>query len=159
MSEKIKSFEEFETRLNKEAIPYNPTLPQAILTQQKQRKPFYLRFSVIAILLSLFVAGGATTAMQYTGLKLFNSEGKQVYEINSFDDESVEETKKLDDYNAQYNSVLENKRKQIPDGKFVYFLSVEGYEQFGVNVLTIIQGDKKIKNILDLSPIYKKICT
>lgn len=149
MPNKMKSYNDFEVRLKSEQIDSPLNLEKKILVQQKHLKPLYLRTSFIAILLSLFVTASAATAMQFTGWKLFNGEEEQVYEIVP-----MEEDQHTDDYNyysSKYRGMLDNKRKHIPEGKFVTFLPVDGYEDLGMTMMSWFSRGKEIKSVAELS--------
>lgn len=164
MDDKIKSYEDFENRLKDQSIPIpecSKTLQSIILERKAVYKPIYLRTSFIAIFLSVFITASVATAMQFTGFSLFNSNGEKVYEVLS-----MGTSEEFNDKLMKYERIIQNIKETIPEGKFVYFLPVDAYEELGFTTLLTLYNGTKIENlsavpseILESINLYDSILT
>ncbi|MFO1443594.1 hypothetical protein KDN24_10295 [Bacillus sp. Bva_UNVM-123] len=152
MNNKIKSFEEFEQRFKKQAIPEmhsNEYLTAKIVKEKK--RPIFLRASFITAFLTIFASVSiATAAIHFTGWKFFSSDGKQIFEMNEMTDEEAEPHHKYDEVMAKYRSVKDKISQDIPLGKFNYFLPVDAYEKIGVSALTALYSGKELKSVTEI---------
>jgi len=157
MKKKIKSFEEFENRLRNQTLPevhYKEHLANKVIEHKKV--PIFLRTSFISIFLTLFITVSIATAMQFTGWKFFDSEGKQVFEMTTMSKEEAEPHWQYDLINAKYRVAMENSKSTIPEGKFKYFLTVEGYEKIGTTALAMLMNATKIDSVAQIPNDFKK---
>ena len=149
MKDKIKTFEEFETRMKNQTVPA-VSLNQKTMAYKKVYKPIYLRTSFIAIFLSIFVTASIATAMNYTGWKLFNDEGKQLFEIKTMREEEEVFHKGVDyTYNRNEN-IIDSIKQTIPDGEFKYFLEVKGYEDVGSTSVLYLMNANEVKSVTQI---------
>lgn len=155
MNNKIKSFEEFEQRLKKQTVPELQSNEFLTANIEKQKKgPVFLRASFITAFLTIFVSVSIAAAMNITGWKLFNSEGKQVFEINKFEEDDPH--LKYSQLMAKYDGVKEKIKKDIPKGEFKYFLAVEVYEKVGLNALSMILNAEEIESVKQIPTDLRK---
>ena len=68
---------------------------------EHKKVPIFLRASFISIFLTLFITVSIATAMQFTGWKFFDSEGKQVFEMTTMSEEEAEPHWQYDWINAK----------------------------------------------------------
>ncbi|QFF99876.1 hypothetical protein PB01_14165 [Psychrobacillus glaciei] len=154
MDNKIKTYEEFEIRLKSQAVPqieHRDSLKNKLIERKKTYKPLCLRASFIAILLSIFLTASIATAMQYTGWKLFNSEGEEIFVVKTMEDDE----KKRVEYQSKNINIQDKLNKAVPDGKFQYFLSVDEYEELGATILTWRSNGEKILTREKIPDFYK----
>jgi hypothetical protein len=157
MKKKIKSFVEFENRFKNQTLPevhYKEHLASKVIEHKKV--PIFLRASFISIFLTLFITVSIATAMQFTGWKFFDSEGKQVFEITTMSEEEAEPHWQYDWINAKYRVAMKNSKSTIPEGKFKYFLTVEGYEKIGTTALAMLMNATKIDSVAQIPNDFKK---
>lgn len=148
MKGKIKSFEDFEKRFKNQQIPEvqnHEYLANNVIEHKKA--PIFLRASFIAIFLTVSITISIASAMHFTGWKLFNSEGKQVFEIKTMKEEEADPHHKYDEIYSKYRNVMDEIKKEIPKGKFKYFLTVEGYEEIGETGLTMLYNGEEFKSV------------
>ncbi|MEH6943944.1 hypothetical protein [Bacillus sp. JJ722] len=161
MKNKIKTFKEFEMRLKNEQIQkvqINYLLEQKIMDKKKIWKPFYLRTSFIVLFVSLFVTVSIATAVQLTGLKFYNNKKEQIFEIEKMSKESESEGHINDNLVKKNETIMERIEEEIPKGKFVYFLDVEGYEKIGLTSVALLMNPEKIKSVSQIpNTILKSI--
>ncbi|QED48522.1 hypothetical protein [Cytobacillus dafuensis] len=151
MKDKIKSFEEFENRFKNQRLPkveHNEYL--AVNTIEHKKTPIFLRASFITIFLTLFISVSIAAAMHFTGWKFFNSDGKQVFEMNTMTEEEAKPHHTFDEIYAEHRDVMDEIRENLQKGEFKYFLSVEGYEKIGVSALTMIYKGEEIKTVTQI---------
>jgi len=102
MKNNIKSFQEFENRLKNEAVN-TPDYEQIIIDKNRKRRkiqrPIYTRISVVIAFFTIFITASIATAMELTGWRLFNDEGKQLLTVDNMAEQEAEK------YNLQ-NSFL-----------------------------------------------------
>ncbi|WP_313892937.1 hypothetical protein [Psychrobacillus sp.] len=157
MKDKIKTFEEFEARMKSQEIP--PVQRNIELERKKIYKPIYLRASFIAIFLSICVTASIATAMNYTGWKLFNAEGQEVFEMKTMSEEEEAPHRKYDEVMEKYR-VIKEKLSDMPKGKFRYFLAVDGYEELGMYGgygLTMLHNGEKIDSVMQIPKELKEL--
>lgn len=157
MKKKIKSFEEFENRFKNLTFPevhYKEHLASRVIEHKKV--PIFLRASFISIFLTLFVTVSIATAMQFTGWTLFNSEGKQVFEMTTMSNEEAEPHWQYDWINKKYRVAMENSKSTILEGDFKYFLTVEGYEKIGTTALAMLMNANQIDSVTQIPTEFKK---
>lgn len=157
MKKKIKSFEEFENRFNNQTLPeihYKEHLASKVIKQKKV--PIFLRASFISIFLTLFITVSIATAMQFTGWKFFDSEGKQVFEMTTMSKEEAEPHWQYDWINKKYRVAIKNSKSTILEGEFKYFLTVEGYEKIGTTALAMLMNTNKINSVAQIPNNFKK---
>ncbi|KAA0964876.1 hypothetical protein FQ087_00660 [Sporosarcina sp. ANT_H38] len=157
MKKKIKSFEDFEKRFKEQNLPevhYKEHLTSKVIKHKKV--PIFLRASFISIFITLFITVSIATAMQFTGWKFFDSEGKQVYEMTTMSEEEAAPHRQYDWINKKYRVAIENSKSTIPEGKFRYFLTVEGYEKIGTTALSILMNANQIDSVAQIPNDFKK---
>ncbi|MFF2755768.1 hypothetical protein ACFVR1_18910 [Psychrobacillus sp. NPDC058041] len=158
MDNKIKTYEEFEARLKSQSIPeveHSNSLKNKIMERKKISRPIYLRASFIAIFLSIFFTASIATAMQYTGWRLFNSEGKQVFEMKTMTQEEAAPHRKYDEVMKKYRWITNNLQETMPKGKIKYFLAVDGYEELGLTALAMIFKGEEIASVSQIPLEFK----
>lgn len=149
MKEKIKSFEEFEQRLKTQTIPEIQSNEYLAANVVKQKKiPIFLRTSFITAFLTIFVSVSIAAAINISGWKLFNSEGKQVFEINKFEEDDP--NLKYSELMVKHDAVMNKIKKNIPKGEFRYFLAVDIYEEVGEIALTMLSNAEEIENVMQI---------
>lgn len=150
MDNKIKNYHDFEFRLKTNKIPhvhYNESFQKIIVNRKKVIKPIYLRTSFIVVFLSVFFTA-SVAAMQFAGFELFNANKEKVYEVLPMG--MNEADKKLTENMLKYDHIIEKIREEIPEGKFVYFLPVGAYEEFGLTALSALFNGTPINNMSDV---------
>lgn len=148
MKNQIKTFQEFERRLHNESIAKS-TVDEAIVDNvihhKKRQRPAYTKASVIIIFFSVFLTASFATAMELTGWRLFNNEGKELLKIDTMPEEEVTPHFEMDKIMRKYQVVIQNLESELPRGKFIYFLDVEAYEKFGMTSVRLFQKEQQIK--------------
>ena len=84
MKKKIKSFEEFESRLKQQSIPmfhYNEKINHHIAERKKNYIRSPLKTSFIVLFISLFTFASISIAVEFGGFKFFNDNSEQILEI------------------------------------------------------------------------------
>lgn len=151
MKDKIKSFEEFEQRFKNQQLPdiqhHEYFAANAI---ESKKSPIFLRASILSLLLTIFISVSIAAAMHLKEWKFFNSEGKQVFEMKTMTEEEAEPHHKYDEIYRKYSTVMEKIRKEIPKGKFKYFLTVEGYEEIEGSGLTMLYNGEEINSVTQI---------
>lgn len=150
MKNQIKTYQEFERRLHNESIPtstFDDAIVDSVIHHKKRQKPTYAKVSVIIIFFSVFLTASFATAMELTGWRLFNNEGKEVLTIDTMTEEEAAPHLEMDKIMSKYQVVIKNLESELPRGKFIYFLDVEAYEKFGITSVRLFQKEQQIKSI------------
>ena len=56
----------------------------------------------------------------------------------------------------KYRVAMKNSKSTIPEGKFKYFLTVEGYEKIGTTALAMLMNATKIDSVAQIPNDFKK---
>lgn len=159
MKNNIKSFQEFENRLKKEAET-TPVYEQIIIgknrKRRKRQRPIYTRISVVIAFFTIFITASIATAMELTGWRLFNNEGRQLLSVDTMAEQEAEKYKDITKIFAQYDATINDLKMNLPEGKFFYFLVVEAYEKYGLTSVHSYQNDYKIKSMADIPKEIKE---
>ena len=150
MKNQIKTYQEFERRLHNESIPtstFDDATVKSVIHHKKRQKPSFAKVSVIIIFLSVFLTASFATAMELTGWRLFNKEGKELLTIDTMTEEEAAPHLEMDKIMSKNQVVIKNLESELPCGKFMYFLDVEAYEKFGITSVRLFQKEQQIKSI------------
>ncbi|MBQ0138616.1 MAG: hypothetical protein KBT36_04910 [Kurthia sp.] len=151
MKEKIKSFEEFEERLRDQPMPEIQSIEvfeEHIFEKNNRFKP-YTKFSIATVLVSLFAFATIGFAFETINWKFFNGEGEEIYNIQPIDEIDAERENERQRINRKYNSIRNDIKENLSDGKFAYFITTEGYE-FNPTLVDFIVDDQKIVSVTEI---------
>lgn len=149
---KIKDFEEFEKRLKNEhiAIPAE-NKKQIIHNLKTHSKPKTKRLSAVAVIsMCLFLSVAAVGAMEFTGLTFFNKDSTSIIEVKTMTEEEMKPHLVADEVIRKNIHLMEKLKKTIPEGKFIYFLDVEAYEQSDVLDLHFLSKSPPVKDVEEI---------
>ncbi|GLC89520.1 hypothetical protein [Lysinibacillus piscis] len=155
MTNKIKSFQEFENRLKQAAIPQSSTAMYRIRIT-KEKKPFYTRLSVVMILCSLFITASIATAMELRSWSIFNKEGKEVLSAGYMDVQEAEMYEDIRKMYMRYKNEIEELTQTLPNGKFVTVLLVEAYEKYGLTSVYSSSKEHQIDQITQIPQMFRE---
>ncbi|MGN7478157.1 hypothetical protein ACTHOQ_09880 [Solibacillus silvestris] len=133
---KMKDFHDFEERLKTDYEGMNLENKQHIIqniirpTKQKH-KAKKLSIGLIASL-CLLLAVATAGAMEYTSLTFFKGSGNTVIEVTNIKEEDMEPHTNADEISRKNEKLMEELKKTTPEGKFLYFMDTEAYEQSGI---------------------------
>jgi len=150
MKNQIKTFQEFERRLHNESIPtstVDEAIVDSVIHYKKRQRPVFARMSVIIVFCSVFITASFATAMELTGWRIFNNEGKVLLKIDTMTEEEAAPHLEMDKIMNKYQVVIKNLESELPRGKFIYFLAVEAYEKFGLTSVRLFQKEQQIQTI------------
>lgn len=150
MKNQIKTYQEFKRRLHNESIPtstFDDAIVESVIHHKKRQKPTFAKVSVIIIFFSVFLTASFATAMELTGWRLFNNEGKELLTIDTMTEEEAAPHLEMDKIMSKYQVVIKNLESELPRGKFIYFLDVEAYEKFGMTSVRLFQKEQQIQTI------------
>ncbi len=148
MNKKIRSFDEFESRFKNQELPEVHYKERQV--SEHRKAPIFLRASLITLFLTLFITASVVAAAQVGGWKLFNSEGKQVFELATMSEKEAEPHFAFDRNNAKYRVEMDKVRSTIAEGEFKYFLTVEGYEEIGATAMALIMVNTEIGSVAQI---------
>lgn len=148
MNKKIKSFDEFESRFKNQELPEVHYKERQVIENKKV--PIFLRASFITLFLTLFITASVVAAVQLGGWTFFNSEGEQVFEMATMTKEEAAPHFAYDRINAKYRVEMDKVRSTVVEGKFKYFLTVEGYEEIGATAMALIMESTKIEHVAQI---------
>lgn len=145
MKNKIQSYEEFERRLKNQTLPEMNYIAASAITRKKT--PIFLRASFITIVLTVCISVSIAAAVNYTGWKLFDFEGNEVFEMRTMTEEELAPNHIYNKMYRDYKDIMEEVKKELPKGQFKYFLVTEAYEEIGEYALTMLLNEEKIENV------------
>ncbi|MFE8695563.1 hypothetical protein ACFYKT_04220 [Cytobacillus sp. FJAT-53684] len=145
MKNKIQSYEEFERRLKNQTLPEMDYAAASAITRKKT--PIFLRTSFITIVLTICISVSIAAAVNYTGWKLFDSEGNEVFEMRTMTEEELAPNHIYNQMYRDYEGIMEEVKKGLPKGQLKYFLVTEAYEEIGEYALTMLLNEEKIENV------------
>lgn len=151
MNKKIKSFDEFESRFKNQELPEVHYKERQVM--EHKRVPIFLRASFITLFLTLFIAASVVAAVQFSGWKLFDAEGKQVYEMEVW--ENPDPGDKYSKMDAKYRKIMDEVKSTIPTGEFKYFLIVEGHEDPDISGLSYLMNGVKITSVAEIPQDFR----
>ncbi len=98
--------------------------------------------------MTIFVSVSIAAAINLTGWRLFNSEGKQVFEITEFEDGDPNLT--YSNITRKYEITMNEIQKDIPKGELKYFIAADIYEEVGGIALTMILNAEEIESVVEI---------
>ena len=152
MKKKIKSFEEFESRLKQQSIPmfhYNEKINHHIAERKKNYIRSPLKTSFIVLFISLFTFASISIAVEFGGFKFFNGNSEQILEIVPVSEKTEKEDKERVGIQEKYHSITKDIEDKLPEGKIAYFLAVEAYE-IDPNFLYVLGNNQKINSVTEI---------
>lgn len=129
----MKDFDTFEKKLKKQYEQIDSPNKQQVIQKISSHKDKKIRrlstFPMICF--GLFLSVATVGAMNFNGLTFFNKEATSVIEMETMTDEEMIPHDRADDISMKNRKLMDQLRKTIEPGKFLYFLDVEAYEQYG----------------------------
>ena len=129
----MKDFETFEKKLKEQykqiESPNKQRVIQKISSHQDKKIKRLPTFAMICF--GLFLSVATVGAINFNGLTFFNKDATSVFEMETMTDEEMIPHHQADDISMKNRKLMDQLRKTIEPGKFLYFLDVEAYEQYG----------------------------
>ncbi|MEK4629065.1 hypothetical protein MKZ17_12735 [Solibacillus sp. FSL R7-0682] len=155
---KIKNFEEFEKRLRNEPIAMQPMQKQKLiqrLATYSQPKTKRLSFVLIISMFLLFSVAAAG-AGGFSGLTFFKNDGSTIIEMDTMSEEEMRPHLVSNKIIKKNLNLMDELRKTVPEGKFLYFLDVNVYEQTGEINIFHLYNHQSIKNVDEIPRSFAK---
>ncbi|MEK4129632.1 hypothetical protein NYE67_08105 [Solibacillus sp. FSL W8-0474] len=129
----MKDFDMFEKKLKEQYEQIeSPNKQQVIHKISSHKDKKMRRFPMFAMIcFGLFLSVATVGAMNFNGLTFFNKDASSVIELETMTDEEMIPHNQANDINMKNRELMDQLRKTIEPGKFLYFLDVEAFEQYG----------------------------
>jgi hypothetical protein len=146
---KIRDFDEFEQHLKDESLQIRsinkPQIIQRLTSPSTQKAK---RLSVVAVMsICLLLSVAAASAMEFTGLTFFKNDKNSVLEMETMNEEEMVPHLNADEVIKKNLRLMEELKRTLSPGKFLYFLDAELYEQTGMSNLFLLHDNPKIEHV------------